>query len=501
MIFRRDPSRPLGERLVKLRLITAAQLDEAKKAAGDKSVEALIASLERKQFVTPYQAGKLRANEFDALVLGDYRLTYQNAAGSFARVFRAESLSTGRVVALKLLRSRHASDPKVVAGFFREARLVQKLRHKNIVPIYDLGSEGDNHFFTMEFVEGGNLRDFLGIRKKLSPAEATRYTLDVAEGLDFALESGITHRDLKLSNVLITTSGVAKLVDFGLAGEDAPGGGADLRAVEYATLEKATNAASDDPRSDLFFLGAIYYELLTGIPPWPYTRDRNERKQPARYRDVPPADDLDPTLPPRVVGIVEKLMAWVPSQRYQTPAEAIEDLKAVLAQLGEPPRPGALPGADEIEEPANDEPPKPTDRPAPGVLFVESRLKRQDVLRDYLGKRGFRPMFLSDPSRAVARLEQNPPDAVVFMGELLGDDLFEVYPKVLGLTYEVALVAVFVLSEAQSARRHELEETATCRIIGQPLILRELRKQLQLGLKEVLTQSRLIKLPPIPETG
>ncbi len=454
--------------------------------------------MERKQFITPYQAGQLRANEFDALVLGDYRLTYQNASGSFARVFRAESLSNGRVVALKLLRSRHAANPKDVAQFFREAKLVKQLKHKNIVPIYDIGSEGESHYFTMEFVEGGNLRDFLAVRKKLSPSEATRYTLDVAEGLDFALQAGVTHRDLKLSNVLITTNGVAKLVDFGLAGDDAPGAGPDQRAVEYATLEKSTGVPNDDPRSDLFFLGAIYYELLTGVPPWPYTRSRDERKQVPRYRDVTPVDELDPTLPPKVVRIVEKLMTWDPDERYQTPAEVVADLASVMTDVGEPAKPGAWPGADEQEEP---EPAPSKERAGPSVLIVESRPKRQDLLRDYLGKRGFRPMFLSDPSRAVARLDENPPDAVVFMGELLSDGLFDVFPRVQGITNEVALVAVFVLSEAQSARKKELDRTSTCRIIEQPLILRELRRQLQLGLKEVLTQSRLIKLPPIPETG
>ena len=498
-MFRRDPSRILGERLVKIRLVTAAQLAEAREAAADRSPAKLIDSLERKQFITSYQAGKLRANEFDALVLGDYRLTYRNAAGSFARVFRAESMSTGRVVALKLLRSRHASDAKEVAQFFREARLVQKLHHKNIVPIYDIGSEADNHFFTMEFVEGGNLRDFLAVRKKLSPPEATRYTLDVAEGLEFALDAGVTHRDLKLSNVLITTSGVAKLVDFGLAGEDSPGGGADQRAVEYATVEKATDVPHGDPRSDLFFLGAIYYELLTGTPPWPYTRSRDERKSVIRYRHVTPVDELDPALPPRVVGVVEKLMAWDPDERYQTPGEVVADLQSVLDDLGEPAMPGTLPGSDDpddVEERSSN-----NDKPAPSVLFVESRPKRQDLLRDYMSKKGFRPMFLSDPARALARLNSDPPDAVVFMGEMLRGDLFDVFAKVQALTSEVALVAMFVLSESQSARRDELDETATCRIITQPLILRELRRQLQLGLMEVLTQSRLIKLPPIPEVG
>jgi len=498
LIFRRDPTRSLGEKIVKLRLVTAGQLNQARELAADKTVASLIEAMERKQFLTPYQAGKLRANEFDALVLGDYRLTYQNASGSFARVFRAESLSNGRVVALKLLRSRHAANAKDVAQFFREAKLVKQLKHKNIVPIYDIGSEGESHYFTMEFVEGGNLRDFLAVRKKLSPSEATRYTLDVAEGLDFALQAGVTHRDLKLSNVLITTNGVAKLVDFGLAGEDTPGAGPDQRAVEYATLEKSTGVPNDDPRSDLFFLGGIYYELLTGVPPWPYTRSRDERKQVTRYRDVTPVDELDPTLPPKVVHVVEKLMTWDPDERYQTPSEVAADLSALMTELGEPPKPGAWPGMDEQEEP---EPAPSKERPGPSVLIIESRPKRQDLLRDYLGKRGFRPMFLSDPSRAVKRLDANPPDAVVFMGEMLGDDLFEIFPRVQGITSEVALVAVFVLSEAQSARKKELDRTPTCRIIEQPLILRELRRQLQLGLKEVLSQSRLIKLPPIPETG
>ena len=496
-MFRRDPSRKLGERLVKLRLITISQLEQARELADDKSTEALIEALERQQFITNYQAGKLRADEFDALVLGDYRLTYQNAAGSFARVFRAESISSGKIVALKLLRNRHASSQKEVAQFFREARLVQALEHENIVPIYDLGSEGDSHYFTMEFVEGGNLRDFLSVRKKLSPEEATRYTRDVTAGLDFALQAGVTHRDLKLSNVLITTRGVAKLVDFGLAGQDTPGGGPDQRAVEYATLEKSTGVPNDDPRSDLFFLGGIYYELLSGTPPWPYTRSRDERKQVARYRDVPSLTTLDVEVPPRVVAIVEKLMAWDPRERYQSPGDALEDLERILPQLGKPESLGPLPGADEAEEP-----PPTRGKPAPKVLFVEARKKRQDVLRDYFAKRGFRPRIEAEAPRAIRRLKSDePPDAVVFMGDALGDQFADTFREVQGITSELALVAVFVLPESKSERAEGIEETTTCRILTQPLILREVRRQLQLGLKEVLSQSRLIKLPPIPEVS
>ena len=515
-MFRRDPIRLMGEKLVKLRLLTAEQwdaaVDVAHEAAGkDKTPALVIDALEQAGHLTGYQATKLRAGEFDGLVLGDYKLMYRAAAGSFARVYRAESIAAApkgdsRVVALKLLRNRHAGDANEVASFFREAKLIAKLQHRNIVPVYDTGSEGDLHFFTMEFVEGGNLKDFLGVRKQLSPAEATRYILDTAAGLDCALSHGVTHRDLKLSNVLITTAGVAKLVDFGLAGEDAPGGGADQRAIEYATLEKATGAPLDDPRSDLFFLGGMYYELLTGTPPWPYTRDRAERKTVARYRDTKPIRQLEPNLPKSVVEVVEHLMTWQPAARYQSPAEVAADLKTVLATLdGQasggrppsestavvPPRGTAAAGAS-IQAP-------PAQRSDPTVLCVESKTKRQDILRDYLGKRGFRPLLLADPERAVTRLENNPPDAIVFMGETLGDLLPEIYPKVHALTEEIALVAVFVLTEPQAAKHSTLVESPCCRILTQPLILRDLRRQLMNGLEHILTASRMIKLPPVPE--
>jgi PleD family two-component response regulator len=212
---------------------------------------------------------------------------------------------------------------------------------------------------------------------------------------------------------------------------------------------------------------------------------------------VPPVDEVAPGLPPRVVRIVEKLMSWDPAGRYQEPAEVVADLEAVLRELN-----GVAIAAEpekEEDSDAEDAPPKSSEKPAPSVLIVEGRPKRQDLLRDYLGKRGFRPLFLADASRAVARLDSSPPDSVVLMGEFLGDDLFDLFPKVLGLTQELPLVAVFVLSEGQRDRRRELDETSTCRVIVQPITARDLRKQIQLGLKEVLTQSRLIKLPPISE--
>lgn len=309
-----------------------AQLDDAS------SVETNLQILERRQLLTPLQTGRMLKGEIDGLVLGRYKLLYRNASGSFARVFRAASLDDNRVVALKLLRERWADDPRTVASFEREARICQKFIHPNIVPIYDIGNEGRFHYFTMEFVEGGNLRDFMKIRRTLSPVEATRCTLEICLGLEYALQMGASHRDLKLTNVLMSSTGVAKLVDFGLAGAESAsqaGTSDDVqRALEYASLERGTNAPRNDPRSDLFFAGAIYYELLTGEGPWQRTKDREEKLSLGRYTNIRPVEALRPDLPQSIARICGRLMEVSPSSRYQTATEVVKDLRCVMLELG-----------------------------------------------------------------------------------------------------------------------------------------------------------------------
>ena len=130
---------------------------------------------------------------------------------------------------------------------------------------------------------------------------------------------GITHRDLKMTNVLMGSDGTARLIDFGLAADDkllTRLGTSDLQqAVEYTTLERGSGSPPNDPRSDLFFLGVILYELLTGVSPYPRTRDREERKRFSRYRDVRPVTSVDPTLPEPGVG---NSPATAPNQSLRT---------------------------------------------------------------------------------------------------------------------------------------------------------------------------------------
>lgn len=453
---------------VQLQLVTPQQVDDclAQFGMNHSDAEDLLQLMERRMLLTSYQVTQIRKGETDTLVLGGYKLLYRNASGSFARVFRAESVRNGRMVGLKLLRQRWAKDAKIVSQFHREAELCKRLRHKNIVPIYEVGRQQDYHFFTMEFVEGGNLRDFITIRKKLSPEEALRCALDMAEGLEYALRAGITHRDLKLTNVLMSTEGVAKLVDFGLAGDEGisgtVGGEASQRALEYAALEKGTAAPDNDPRSDLFFLGAIFYELLTGVPPYQRTRDRQERKRLGRYANVRPLGTVDPTLPPAVVDIAERLMALNPAERYQSPGEVVEDLRTTLAELA----PEANGSADRDELP-------------PTVLCIEDRKKQQDILRTYLTKHGFRVLLLTDVKRALQRLETNPPDCVVLMGESIGSAAPAAYQQLVNLSRRMPMSGVLVLSRRQKAFLDDCRETGTTRVLIQPLTMRDLRQEIQ----------------------
>ena len=193
--------------------------------------------------------------------------------------------------------------------FDREGEMGATLKHPNIVPIMEVVTDGDAHFLVMKFIEGRNLREFIKIRKKFDPAQAARLVVDIAAGLSYAFERGICHRDLKMSNVLVSSPGQAMLVDFGLAGADpatdeAAANRPNPRTIDYAGLERATGVRKDDQRSDIYFLGCIFYHMLTGKPPIVETRDRIQRLSKSRFEDVANILDVDPELPRPIAAVV-----------------------------------------------------------------------------------------------------------------------------------------------------------------------------------------------------
>lgn len=431
----------------------------------------LLDLLERQGLLTTYQLSKLHKGETDGLVLGRYKLLYRNNSGSFARVFRACSLDDGKMIGLKVLRQRWASDPNYVKQFHREAEICQRLRHKNIVPIYDVGEDRGEHFLTMEFVEGGNLREFLKIRGQCSLIESAQCLLDMAEGLEYALSKGITHRDFKLTNVLMSTDRVAKLVDFGLASLNSTESGTDegnLRALEYATLEKGTGAPDDDPRSDLFFLGGIVYELLTGSPPYPATKDRSERKQLSRYTNVRQLRSIAPHVPAALSEIVDNLMRVNPNERFQSATEVVHATRKAFKELGSIPR----------EDNNNNNGPKT-------VLCIETRPRHQDLLRDYLTKIGFRVLMMTDLQRGMTRLRSGPTDAVLLMADSVSDDFSNGLQELVRWKKSSSTAMVVVLAQSQQGWKNMLEDAGSTRVLVQTIQLRDVRRELEslLGVK------------------
>lgn len=491
MIFfnKKSPKKKLSAKLVDLRLVSEQDIDSCLQELQDKSTDddKLIQLLERKNLITSFQAGRLKNNEFEGLVLGDNKLMYQNASGSFARVYRAASLTDGSMVGVKVLRQRWAQDPETVKMFHREAEVCKQFQHKNIVPIYNVGVQDNIHYFTMEFVEGGNLRDFITIRKKLSPQEAINYTIDICEGLEYANRLGYTHRDMKPTNVLMSIQGVAKLIDFGLAGEEDASGAneAHQRAVEYGTLEKSTGAPRNDPRSDLYFVGTVFYELLCGKPPFPRTKDVEERKRPSRYSQVPSITSLDPELPTSVVNVLEKLMAYQPQERFQSATEAIQELLEVRAHLADPENKSNPQGTPEVK--VSEEQTLKLAIAPPTILCVENRSKNQDVLRDYLTKHGYRVLILSDVDRALNRIKENAPDCVVFMEDAIGAGAVEAFHKALEM--DLDLSAILVLAEKNAKTKKKLQKTDRSRILVQPIKIRNLRAKIQKVLQHQLNDS------------
>lgn len=427
----------------------------------------------RRDLLTNYQVERLLRGERTGYFYGNYKVQYLVGTGTFARVFRAVHKETGRVVGLKVLRRRFSDDPEKTEQFLREGEMGTRLRHPNVVPIYEVISERGQHVLVLEFVEGRSLRDFLKIRGRLEPLEAVRLITDVVAGLAHAFERGITHRDMKLSNVLIAANGRAKLVDFGLAAEDTSMSDEALancvnpRTIDYAGLERATGVRKDDRRSDIYFVGCIFYHMLASEAPLHETTDRLQRLSVHRFEEVRPITELIPDLPAPVTMIVNKSMELNPDRRYETPAAMLADLQQCKAKVeaGDLRAAGAhLAGA-----------PEGTDRT---VLIVETNLEMQDVFRKQLKKHGYRVLVFSDPQRALTRFEkdeQRPADCVVFCTSELGISALEVFNRFNDYAQTKDVPCILLLDKRQAALKDKAEVNDHRVVVSMPVRLKQFR--------------------------
>lgn len=274
-----------------------------------------------------------------AVLEGRYVLLECLGSGGTAKVYQASDRLLGREVALKVLREEYAGESRSVQRFRDEARSAASLSHPNIVQIYELGfSEAGIPFFAMEYAEGGALKERLRLHGALEPADAAATAAGIARALQAAHARGVIHRDIKPQNVLLTGSGHIKVADFGIA--CTPSSTTDARGVHgtvrYMSPEQAAGKATG-ANSDLYSLGAVFYELLTGEPPF---RGETQTAVALKHLNEPPRPpkELNPDVPDDLNDLALRLLAKSSAERPDA-GTLLSELEAAVETVTAPESP------------------------------------------------------------------------------------------------------------------------------------------------------------------
>jgi len=285
---------------------------------------ACAAALVEAERLTAFQAKQLLAGRVRGLVLGPYRILRPLGQGGMGVVYLAEHADLARYVAIKVLGDEQAKEELALGRFFREARAAAALDHPNIVRLHDIGRAGGTHFLVMEFVDGTDLQALLERTGPLHAAQAAGYIAQAAAGLQHAHEMGFIHRDIKPANLIVSKSGVVKVLDMGLARsvtnpKDALtgqlGDNGITGTIDFLSPEQARNV-SLDARTDIYSLGAAFYTLLTGRPPY----GGSTGQKLARHQMAVPPDvrAVRPDVPGELSAVIARMMAKHPDERYQS---------------------------------------------------------------------------------------------------------------------------------------------------------------------------------------
>ncbi len=283
---------------------------------------------------------------------GDFEILGELGRGGMGVVYKARQRSLNRIVALKMVREAHLASEGDRARFRAEAESAARLQHPNIVTVHEVGSHDGQAYFCMEYIEGETLAHYLAEIGPLPPREAARLVAVIARAVQHAHDHRILHRDLKPSNVLLRAEPqggpelVPKIADFGLAKQTGPGEsltrtGAIVGTPSYMSPEQATGRKDLTPAADVYSLGAILYELLTGRPPFRASNPVDTLLLVLEQEPVPPRD-LNPSVPRDLELVCVKCLQKPPELRYSSAAGLAGDLEAFLA--GEPMsvQPGSL---------------------------------------------------------------------------------------------------------------------------------------------------------------
>lgn len=265
--------------------------------------------------------------------LGDFELRREIGRGGMGRVYLARQISLDRPCAVKVMSTELAQNPTFVERFIREARAMARLDHPNVVRCYAVGEERGKNYVAMELIDGKSMQDWLDELGRLSVPDALLVTLICADALQFAHSKNMIHRDIKPDNLLVTTEGVVKVADLGLAkatDEDMSmtQSGTGLGTPHYMPPEQARNAKHVDSRCDIYALGCTLYHFVTGELPYggETVLELITSKEKGQFK---PANRINSEVPERLDLIIDKMMAKDPKHRYASCAEVIKDLESL----------------------------------------------------------------------------------------------------------------------------------------------------------------------------
>ncbi len=332
----------LAHALISRGLLTREEVQNCRQGA-ESGPEALLARLVAAGFLTANQA-KRAGKELETLLgqqIPGYQLLEKLGQGAMGTVYKARQMSMNRLVAVKVLHSRLVANPEFLGRLTREAHLAARLSHNNIIQAIDVGSAGPLHYFVMELVEGQTIREGLEAGKVYEEREAIEIILQIAQALAHAHRRGLIHRDVKPANIVLTTDGIAKLADLGMARETDDAAlarrekGIAMGTPYYMAPEQIRGRQNIDGRADLYALGATLYHMVTGKPPY-YYPEIDRVLMAHLEEELTPPDHVNQKLSSGLGEVVEFLMTKERRRRYQKAEDLIIDLERLLT--GEAPK-------------------------------------------------------------------------------------------------------------------------------------------------------------------
>jgi serine/threonine protein kinase len=333
----------LAHALISRGLLTREEVHSCRADGGETGPQALLARLVAAGFLTANQAERA-GKELDTLLgqqIPGYQLLERLGQGAMGTVYKARQMSMNRLVAVKVLHPRLAANPEFLQRLTREAHLAARLSHNNIIQAIDVGSAGPLHYFVMELVEGQTIREILEKGKVYEEREAVEIILQIAQALQHAHRRGLIHRDVKPANIVLTTEGIAKLADLGMARETDDAvlaqreKGIAMGTPYYMSPEQIRGRQNIDGRADLYALGATLYHMVTGKPPF-YYPEIDRVLMAHLEEELTPPDHINQKLSAGLGEVVEFLMAKDRRRRYQKADDLIIDLECLLS--GEAPK-------------------------------------------------------------------------------------------------------------------------------------------------------------------